>query len=236
MAQAVYKTVWQIRDEYRRFQPRSRLGPKSPPPDPPPIYKYDALSPDKDTIRLLLVHPRHRHDPISCTLFEAELGRGLPRYEAVSYRWADDGTRRQISINGCSFHVMSNVYEMLQDFRWRLFPRLLWIDSICIDQNPAGDLSEKSRQVAMMDRIYASASLVTVWLGSPSMPRCKELVQDIHRRLRKDAGTRPLFGKIIGIDLAGDTNPIVNIDREHPDIIPLTGISIMCFITVQSEP
>jgi hypothetical protein len=42
----------------------------------------------------------------------------------------------------------------------------LWVDAICIDQD---DLPEKSSQVKQMDKTYACADHVSVWLGLPSI-------------------------------------------------------------------
>jgi hypothetical protein len=39
---------------------------------------------------------------------------------------------------------------------------VLWVDAICIDQ---GSAAEKSTQVPLMDKIYAAASRVIIWLG-----------------------------------------------------------------------
>lgn len=41
-------------------------------------------------------------------------------------------------------------------------PTKIWIDAICINQD---EKEEKSKQVAMMDRIYSSCQIVFVWLG-----------------------------------------------------------------------
>ena len=42
--------------------------------------------------------------------------------------------------------------------RWEYF----WIDALCINK---ASIEEKSHQVAMMRKIYSSASFVLVWLG-----------------------------------------------------------------------
>jgi len=47
------------------------------------------------------------------------------------------------------------------------FPKLLWIDALCIDQN---NDAEKSQQVSMMRRIYRSAIFTTVFLGQSPLP------------------------------------------------------------------
>lgn len=47
----------------------------------------------------------------------------------------------------------------------RQIPRpLIWADAICINQD---DVTEKSGQVAIMDRIYSGAMYVLAWLGPP---------------------------------------------------------------------
>ncbi|OTB09503.1 hypothetical protein M426DRAFT_256644 [Hypoxylon sp. CI-4A] len=43
--------------------------------------------------------------------------------------------------------------------------RFLWIDAICINQD---DVTEKENQVKSMDRIYANATTVKIWLGETS--------------------------------------------------------------------
>lgn len=44
-------------------------------------------------------------------------------------------------------------------------PRMLWADTICIDQ---GNLSEKRFQVQQMAYVYRNAERVLVWLGRPA--------------------------------------------------------------------
>ena len=59
--------------------------------------------------------------------------------------------------------MTANAYNLLRDLSSYLLPRLLWIDSICIDQDNS---SEKTAQVKLMGQIYSRASFVAVWLGS----------------------------------------------------------------------
>jgi len=67
--------------------------------------------------------------------------------------------------------VTANAYNLLRDRSSYLFPCLIWIDSICINQN---NISEKTEQVRLMGDIYTRASLVTVWL-STSAPRQSDM-------------------------------------------------------------
>jgi Heterokaryon incompatibility protein (HET) len=67
--------------------------------------------------------------------------------------------------------VTANAYNLLRDRSSYLFPCLIWIDSICINQD---NISEKTEQVRLMGDIYTRASLVTVWL-STSAPRQSDM-------------------------------------------------------------
>ena len=55
--------------------------------------------------------------------------------------------------------------------------RVLWIDSICIDQTPEA-VKERNVQVALMGDIYKSAARVVVWLG-PSNERVERALRQI---------------------------------------------------------
>ena len=57
-----------------------------------------------------------------------------------------------------------NLHRALLRLRLKSESRTLWIDAVCIDQH---NMAERSRQVAMMGRIYRQASCVNVWLGEP---------------------------------------------------------------------
>ncbi len=54
-----------------------------------------------------------------------------------------------------------NAFNVIKDMSSYAFPRLIWIDSICINQSSVQD---KTDQVRMMREIYSRASRVTVWL------------------------------------------------------------------------
>ncbi|KAK4654204.1 hypothetical protein QC762_0063170 [Podospora pseudocomata] len=160
-----------------------------------PLYTYTPLSPEKTTIPLLLVHLGHRHKAMSCNLFEVEF-KSAPPFAAISYRWAqaerDDG--EHIIVSDCTLGVASNVFELLGDLRSTLLPRLIWIDSICIDQLSE---NEKSYQVYLMGDIDSSASLVTIWLGSPSREMSWTTLNRVIRWLPKRITEVDYFDRIL---------------------------------------
>lgn len=67
--------------------------------------------------------------------------------------------------------VTGNAFNVIKDISSYILPRLIWIDSICIDQS---NIQEKTHQVGLMGEIYTRASLVTVWL-SPSTTNQSDL-------------------------------------------------------------
>ena len=79
-----------------------------------------------------------------------------------SYRWDDPRNITHITINGLRYNITQSAFIVLQEWCsfWRT--RLIWIDSICINQK---DEDEKAQQIELMRDIYRNASRVVVWLG-----------------------------------------------------------------------
>lgn len=88
------------------------------------------------------------------------------QFEALSYTWVDPFDKTPIYIVGnravAVLMVPRNCFDALKALRLRMGTRLLWIDAICINQN---DLAERSSQVRMMARIFASASSTLIYVG-----------------------------------------------------------------------
>ncbi|KAH8881359.1 heterokaryon incompatibility, partial [Thozetella sp. PMI_491] len=96
---------------------------------------------------------------------------------ASSYTWGPSTPTFPVLVDGRTLRVTANAHTLLRDMSSYLLPRLLWIDSICINQK---DEAEKSAQVQLMQAIYHRASIVTIWLshegaghayGTAVMPR-----------------------------------------------------------------
>ncbi|KAF7198604.1 Heterokaryon incompatibility protein 6, OR allele [Pseudocercospora fuligena] len=85
------------------------------------------------------------------------------RYVCLSYCWGHPRKSRSITVNGCKFKITENLHRALQAiYRHHHHETYYWIDAICINQ---GDIVERSRQVAQMWKIFASAVNVLAWLG-----------------------------------------------------------------------
>ncbi|KAK5675619.1 hypothetical protein LTS10_011719 [Elasticomyces elasticus] len=121
-------------------------------------------------IRVLNIHhASDEDDPIHCSLHITDLEAPC-RYEALSYSWSyrDDGMitfDRTITCDGEVISVTQSAEEAIRRFRLPDQTRTLWVDAICIRQQ---DDVERSQQVALMARIYKSASALLIWLGNDS--------------------------------------------------------------------
>lgn len=85
-----------------------------------------------------------------------------PEYVAMSYAWGKNATSRTFFCNNQTFAVSSHVLDALNSLGLGLRTTKVWIDAICINQ---ADEEEKANQVAEMQRIYAQATRVAIWLG-----------------------------------------------------------------------
>ncbi|KAI3323721.1 HET-domain-containing protein [Xylariaceae sp. AK1471] len=144
-------------------------------------YKYETLPIQPATIRLLKLFPS-TESPITCSLKSFKLS-DAPRYHALSYTWGDPldqrlsspASRRTMSKeldklvttdDGLVIGATENLLDALDELSASQVNTgdqpYWWIDAICIDQN---NIEEKGVQVAMMDKVYAKAEKVVIWLG-----------------------------------------------------------------------
>ncbi|KAI1349340.1 heterokaryon incompatibility protein-domain-containing protein [Xylaria sp. FL0043] len=131
---------------------------------PPNSYLYPPLPEEPLAIRLVVLLPStKRYSDIICRLCTGILGRD--KYEALSYVWGDASRKRSITMNDEPFEATENLEKALRNLRSRDHPRVLWIDSMCINQN---EVNERNAQVRKMDLIYSRSQRVIVWLGPES--------------------------------------------------------------------
>ncbi|KAJ8124815.1 hypothetical protein O1611_g8825 [Lasiodiplodia mahajangana] len=102
------------------------------------------------------------------------LGPGVTSYEAVSYTWGPETCSIvYIEILGhdntiTRLSIQRNLYHLLEDLRHPDCDRVLWVDAICINQNPP-DETERNHQVQQMADVYQCAESVAVWLGRSTL-------------------------------------------------------------------
>lgn len=113
-------------------------------------------------IRLVHLDAGAVNDSLSIQIQENVHLDTAPAYEALSYTWGDTKKERSISCGSESIAITANLATALVQLRKLDKPRMLWIDQVCINQD---DVDERSKQVALMGRIYSKAAIVVIWLG-----------------------------------------------------------------------
>ncbi|KAF1990385.1 HET-domain-containing protein [Aulographum hederae CBS 113979] len=98
-------------------------------------------------------------------LHTASLDEGV-EYQALSYTWGDPTPCETIFINGSVMRITANCAAALRRMMRGKVSRMMWVDSICINQGSYPEaLEERAGQVARMDEIYGAAYSVLVFLG-----------------------------------------------------------------------
>ncbi|KAK4213362.1 heterokaryon incompatibility protein-domain-containing protein [Rhypophila decipiens] len=96
---------------------------------------------------------------------DAVLKNEIP-YEALSWHWGSGPEDYMVRITQNDIEYKKRIRKelglALKYLRLARHPRVLWVDSICIDQR---NDDERSQQVQMMSRIYTRSKQVTIWLG-----------------------------------------------------------------------
>ncbi|KAF7898959.1 uncharacterized protein EAF01_008172 [Botrytis porri] len=130
-----------------------------------PQYSYSKSPLDSKSIRLLGSMPdEDLTAQIHFRLHNYSLrksDRGIHLYEALSYVWVSPESPKVVYINNHSLSITANLYTALLHLRYRSFERIIWVDSICINQE---DNTEKSHQIQLIAKIIGQANRVIVYL------------------------------------------------------------------------
>ncbi|KAL4950292.1 heterokaryon incompatibility protein-domain-containing protein [Aspergillus filifer] len=140
--------------------------------DAPPLETQQSLFPElpsNDSIRLLRLKPGTDDEPLRADLEIVNISQiPLPLYEALSYTSvhdpADPSEPCPVFIGNYwdVAHVSANCGKALRRLRRQNADRLLWVDSLCVDQ---GTPEEKSSQVHILREIYSRAIKVLAYVG-----------------------------------------------------------------------
>lgn len=158
-------------------------------------YVYGSLDSSKHEIRLVTLHPGSNTDNIACSISHVRLGGGFrpfgpltghvigeAKYETISYCWGTMSDFATISVDGKPLNIPSSAAEVLRKVRYRQRYRVLWIDSICINQE---DYTERSQQVALMMAIYSQSIRTLIDLGDLMPDVAQRALKSLHL-LEKD--------------------------------------------------
>lgn len=118
-------------------------------------------------IRLLVLHPGRPEDPLEGDIVGTDLRR-RPKYDAVSYTWADESGDDHLSsaihclTSDSKISITRNCEAALKRLRLPNKRRKLWVDAVCINQHSD---TERSQQVSLMSEIYKNARSVIAYTG-----------------------------------------------------------------------
>ncbi|KAH7117448.1 heterokaryon incompatibility protein-domain-containing protein [Dactylonectria macrodidyma] len=113
-------------------------------------------------IRLLRLHRKLPFQPVRGTLEHVPLDEA-PSFVAISYTWGYTDPPYYVILDKVKYCVTGNAHRALCSLSSMWRSRLLWIDSICIDQT---NLEERGEQVELMRDIYERAKQTIVCLGA----------------------------------------------------------------------
>ena len=154
-------------------------------------FRYRALDPNRDSVRLLILQPGQPADAVQCRLRIAYLSE-RPEYDALSYTWGDEHNLMPLVLDGRTVSIRRNLWTFQGNLRHTQTQQMVWADAVCINQS---DLKEKSHQVNMMDRIFRSARTVRAWLGEERDDSAAlfDFLADVQRRVGNTYDTETLF-------------------------------------------
>lgn len=147
------------------------------------MFHYRTLA-SKDHIRLLMLHPGKRDDPVTCSLKEVPIREAEGRYEGISYVWGTSRDSIDIDVDGRQLRIHKNLHDAFLVLRYPSEPRVVaWADAVCIGQ---ADHNEKGDQVKKMAEIFQKATRVLCWPGHDNdvaAGSCFDFVKDATHQL-----------------------------------------------------
>lgn len=168
-------------------------------------YKYSPISAPGE-IRCLILDCGSGDEPLTCELHHSNLEEG-PVFEAISYVWGSSVKDHSILCNGRRLDITANLHQYLRQNRRSTETRVLWADSICIDQSSN---AERAHQVRLMGQIYSRAKRVLITLGVDELSdtHAEDAAAVIH------STNKMVLETLAGLDGGWDTFPYV--DDNHP--------------------
>jgi hypothetical protein len=148
-------------------------------------FEHSGLGAGGQRIRILRLLPDSRRDNvIKCELETVLFTPSYSSYTALSYVWGASSQQSVLMLlNGKVFRIYQSLHLAFLQLRHPEKVIRLWIDAICINQDPKNP--EKAVQVGLMSRIYRQASNVLIWLG-PSTDSTNHAMDCINRADAKE--------------------------------------------------
>lgn len=175
-------------------------------------YEYQPL-PNARSARYMTLRPASSdNDPLVCSLYTAKLNQ-FPPYEAISYVWGTPSKDRSITCDGRIIRITANLFDALRQVRSATKPRMLWVDSICINQ---ADVKERGHQVSLMGEIYKKSACTLICLGMSDQalaPIAADLVTNVDFMLQSIFGRADFSWEPKSFPFPEDGNPLLSDTR-----------------------
>ena len=149
-------------------------------------HSYQPLHPEQKEIRLLTVHAGIDGSQLQCSLQHVSLlAENRAKYETISYAWGDPTNRAHVMIDNNIHECPGSAHAALCCLRFAEKKRVLWIDSVCINQK---DYAERSQQIAMMSDIYSLSERNLAYMGEAdeftegALSSISKLVDEAYRK------------------------------------------------------
>ncbi|KAI0546602.1 HET-domain-containing protein [Xylaria curta] len=168
-------------------------------------FLYEPLERTQKEFRLLIIFAGREEEALQSRLAHAILEDPGVIYETISYCWGDASARDFITVNGDVVDVPASAVAALKCMQKAEEPRIVWIDSICINQ---ADLDERAYQVGMMADIYSSAKGNLVYLGeSDEWTRYGlEVIERLYEEIRRKTSDFSEFHNLMSAYLRHNQN------------------------------
>jgi hypothetical protein len=157
-------------------------------------FSYEPLPQEDGRPRERLLHLPEDDGAAVHTISVHELD-GAPQFCALSYVWGVETASEWIRADGKALAVRPNLAGVLNQLRWKVQPRYMWIDAVCVNQT---NLQERNSQVQMMASIYRQAQRVYVWFGFADLSSDFVMEPDLASRLPKNIHEAPA-GDVAGV-------------------------------------
>ncbi|KAF7897902.1 uncharacterized protein EAF01_008868 [Botrytis porri] len=100
------------------------------------------------------------------------------KYETLSYVWGEPEFNKSIIVADQALPITSRLERILTMLRYKSKSRILWIDSICIDQS---NMHERSQQILLMRRVYSQGQRNIAYINADYSLRAHRSPQNIQK-------------------------------------------------------
>jgi hypothetical protein len=175
--------------------------------DPNSPYQHPRT--DRSQIRILQLFPANRDEPLTATIIVQQPQEH--QYEALSYVWGPPEHKASIIIDGHYVSITDNLHAALYHLRFSSYPRHLWVDALCINQE---DSRDKIHFLARMGQIYSQAAQVCIWIGheSPTSTLALSAIRDCVNNLE----VSDRFSQEYNVNTGGLQHPLSSQDGIDP--------------------